>query len=247
MKKIFSKKVYLMLLAAVVPLWLMNFLSGQNGAAEVKRDHPEVPINSSIVAAAIGEQEPMVLKLSLSLSQHEDRLGKKNVTAEIKPAVVGYADSALNMSFFLNQVNAAEVGATQSESDFAKKSGAQQSAERNQELSLNIDRLARQKVELLNEDPFVAKLPPPRPPPPYVPPPPPPEPVAPALPFTFMGRMVENDRTILFLSKQNESYSAKLNDVLEREYRIDKIDNDQVTFTYLPLNIRQTMYIGRSG
>lgn len=253
MNKIFSKKVYLMLLAAIVPLWLMNFLSGQNGVSEVKSDQPEAPINNSIVTA-VGEQEPMVLKLSMSLTRYdlaeagaaqpEKQTGKY---AGEQLAAKGQDEAALNMSFFLSPAHAADVGTAQSEADMEKKASARQSAERHQEMSLNIEKLTRQKVEPPDEDPFVAKLPPPPPPPPPAPPPPPPAPVAPALPFTFMGRMVENDRTTLFLTRQNQSYSVKVNDVLEREYRVDKIDNDQVIFTYLPLNIQQTLYIGRPG
>lgn len=247
MKKIFSNKISLMLLAAVVPLWLMNFLSGQHDTAEVKSSQPEVLANNSSVSAAAGDLEPMVLKLSMSLSQYEGRHNTSPVKEGARSQVENQVEATLNMSFFLSPVHAAEIGTAQAEAASEKKVGARQSAERHQEMSLNIEKLSRQKVESPKEDPFVAKLPPPPPPPPPAPPAPPPAPVAPALPFTFMGRMVENDHTTLFLTRQNESYSVKVNDVLVREYRVDKIDNNQVTFTYLPLNIQQTLYIGRSS
>ena len=252
MKKIFSKKIYWVLLAAVAPLWLMNFLSGQNDVAEIKSSQPEGLASKPIVPAAAGNEEPLVLQLSLSLSQHgaaeaeqpEQQLSANTIA---RPGAVAYTETALNMSFFLSPVNAVEIGTAQAASGTEQKAKTRLAAERHQEIMLNIDNLTRHKVDMPKADPFVAKLPPPPPPPPPTPPPPPPAPVAPALPFAFMGRMVESDRTTLFLTRQNESYSVKLNDVLLHEYRVDKIDGDQVIFTYLPLNIQQTLYIGRSG
>ena len=79
------------------------------------------------------------------------------------------------------------------------------------------------------------------------PPPPPPAPVAPELPFTYLGRMVENDNTVLFLSKQDQSYSVKIAGIVDKNYRVESINDDQVVFTYLPLNIQQTLSFGRRG
>ena len=272
MNKIFSKKTYWILLAAIVPLWLMQLVQSgffnrkPPGQAQVVALNSAIPKPEKIEAPEITERveahEPIVLKLSLSLDllnqpQTIEARAEKNeaqlteqarlgVRQSSQPAQQSSLDSTLKQGFFLKQANATIVVAAQAEPSVAKKS-ERQAAERQQDLLLNIDKLSRPKIDSPRADPFVAKLPPPPRPLPPAPPPPPPVPVAPALPFTFMGRMVESDRTILFLTKQNESYSVKLNDVLERDYRVDKIDNDQVVFTYLPLNIQQTLYIGRSG
>ena len=257
MKKIFSNKIYWMLLAAIVPLWLMNFLSGQNSffgqdrAAEILPNQApiQIQVQNADVPTVMVEQDQMTLKLSITLSTlHASAATQpENRTEKYVSDIPRASAAALNLSLFLNQAYAADIGAVQAEAVAAKKVSARQATERHQELMLNIDKLTRPKIESPNEDPFVAKLPPPPPPPKPIPPPPPPAPVAPELPFAFMGRMVENDRTTLFLTRQNESYTVKVNDVLVHEYRVDKIDNDQVIFTYLPLNIQQTMYIGRSG
>ena len=251
MKKIFSYKNSLMLLAAIVPLWVIYFVQNeffsrkQADPAQVVAPESLIPKPEMIKAAEV--HEPMVLKLSLSLEfnphQTVEARAEKNVGA-LRADQAGLA-ATLNQGFFLKQANATAAVAAPAETSVKKNE--RQAVERQQDLMLNIEKLARPKIDMPRADPFVAKLPPPPPPPPPAPPPPPPVPVAPALPFTFMGRMVESDRTILFLTKQNESYSVKLNDVLEREYRVDKIDNDQVVFTYLPLNIQQTLYIGRSS
>lgn len=83
----------------------------------------------------------------------------------------------------------------------------------------------------------------------YVPPPPPrpgppPAPTAPPLPFAYMGRMVEDGRTTVFLTQQDRNYAAKIGDVLDGTYRVDGIDAGGVTLTYLPLNTQQTLAIG---
>lgn len=72
-------------------------------------------------------------------------------------------------------------------------------------------------------------------------PPPPTPPSAPQLPFTFIGRMIDGNDVILFLSKSNRQYTAKVNDVLDDMYRVDKITDSNAVLTYLPMNIQQTL------
>jgi hypothetical protein len=73
------------------------------------------------------------------------------------------------------------------------------------------------------------------------PPPPPPPPSAPQLPFTFIGRLIDGNDVTLFLIFKNQQYSAKLNDVLDDTYRVDKITDKSAVLTYLPLNILQEL------
>ena len=211
MKKLFSRKIYWLLLAVIIPLWLMNFFFDQRSAAEVRLSQPDATID--------------YIPDAQTATERQDK-------------------AALNRSFLLSQANAAEAAPGLSTVQAENKVGARQAAERHGEMLLNVEKLGRQKLELPRGDPFVAKLPPPPPPAAALPPP---APQAPALPFVFFGRMVDNDGTVLFLSKQDQSYSVKLNSVLEHDYRVDKIEKDQVVFTYLPLNIQQTLYIGRAG
>lgn len=70
---------------------------------------------------------------------------------------------------------------------------------------------------------------------------PPPQPVAPSLPFTFIGRMVDRGEVTLFLSRNDRQYTVKEKDVLEDTYRIDKIGEGEALLTYLPTNTQQTM------
>lgn len=68
-----------------------------------------------------------------------------------------------------------------------------------------------------------------------------PPPSAPSLPFTFIGRMIDGNDTILFLSKNGRQYTVKANDVLDDAYRVDKITDNNAVLTYLPMNIQQTL------
>ena len=90
-------------------------------------------------------------------------------------------------------------------------------------------------------------LPPPPPvrvaPPP--PPPPPVVPVAPPLPFTFVGLLEQNaGRPQAFLSKGELLLVVAAGDLLDNKtYRVDALNAQQIVITYLPLNTPQTLNI----
>ena len=241
-----------MLPAAIMPLWLMNAFFDQRGAAQVGVSQAAALIpDTPGVQTAAGRQQPLGLKMSFTLSRGGAAVIGAAPSAAFMankvaawPAAARQDKAALSMSFFLSQANAAEVAPGLSAAQAEKKVVARQAEERHQEMLLNVEKLGRQKLESPRGDPFAAKLPPPRA---AAAAPPPAAPQAPALPFVFFGRMVEDNGTVLFLSMQGRDYSVKLNDVLERDYRVDIINNNQVVFTYLPLNIQQTLYIGQDG
>lgn len=86
----------------------------------------------------------------------------------------------------------------------------------------------------------------------YVPPPPPkalppPPPMAPPLPFSYMGKMLEDGRTTVFLTRQNRNFVVSAGDTIESTYRVDEIGAHSMTLTYLPLNIKQTLQIGEAN
>lgn len=82
----------------------------------------------------------------------------------------------------------------------------------------------------------------------YVAPPPPPVSVAPApaptappLPFTYIGRMVDEGVVVVFLSGNGRQYTVKAGDVLDNTYRVETIGDNDAVLTYLPLDIKQTL------
>jgi hypothetical protein len=63
---------------------------------------------------------------------------------------------------------------------------------------------------------------------------------APALPFRYIGKMIDGGKLAVFLQQGNESYS-----VMEGErvgdYRVDAISENEIRFTYLPMKTKQTL------
>jgi hypothetical protein len=66
---------------------------------------------------------------------------------------------------------------------------------------------------------------------------------APPLPFTYLGKAIEDGKLEVFLSRGEQSYSVRAGQKIDGEYRIDKVTQSSVTFTYLPLKTRQTLDI----
>lgn len=72
----------------------------------------------------------------------------------------------------------------------------------------------------------------------------PPPPSAPALPFVYLGKMIYDGATTVFLGSQDRTYTVKVGDVIDGNYRIDGIKGPLLTLNYLPLDTQQTMHIG---
>jgi hypothetical protein len=91
----------------------------------------------------------------------------------------------------------------------------------------------------------------------YVPPPPPPpapvvtapvvppKPVAPPLPFSYMGSYTPNGSpAVFFLTNGEKVYDVHLGDTIDNTYTIDSFNNGQLVFTYKPLNQQQQLSTG---
>lgn len=107
---------------------------------------------------------------------------------------------------------------------------------------LRLELLSRQPMKIRSEEMFAGKswyVPPPPPPPA-----PPPLPTPPSLPFIYLGKLLEGDKSTVFLTKLNRNYSVKPGDVIEDTYRVEDVTAGVMTLTYMPLNMKQTLYIG---
>lgn len=82
----------------------------------------------------------------------------------------------------------------------------------------------------------------------YVPPPSPPrapaKPIAPPLPFTYIGRMIEDDGTAVFVTEQDRNRILRVGDVIDHVWRVDAIETSRMKFTYLPLNETKYLALG---
>ncbi len=83
--------------------------------------------------------------------------------------------------------------------------------------------------------------------------PPPPKPVAavavpvataPPLPYTYVGRKLQDGAWEVYLAMGEEMRVARAHATLDAKYRIDTISPPVLSLTYLPLNQKQTLNIG---
>jgi len=76
------------------------------------------------------------------------------------------------------------------------------------------------------------------------PPPPPAKPVAPPLPFQYLGKISEGSETRVFLHHQGKYLIAKAGDVIDGIYRVEEIAGNRMTLLYQPLKEKQVLSIG---
>lgn len=70
---------------------------------------------------------------------------------------------------------------------------------------------------------------------------PPPAPVAPPLPFTYVGKWLERGETIVVLARDRQHYIVHAGENLDGTYVLESIDNDRLVIRYLPLNVAQVL------
>ncbi len=82
------------------------------------------------------------------------------------------------------------------------------------------------------------------PPPPPAKPPPPPPPTAPPLPFTYLGKKMEDGTWEVYLARGEHTLIVQAQSIIENTYRVDSIKPPTLSLTYLPLGEVQTLAIG---
>ena len=73
---------------------------------------------------------------------------------------------------------------------------------------------------------------------------PPPPPQAPPLPFTFMGKLVDEGGIVVFLTNGARNWIVRAGDTIEGLYRVEVIGDERMTLTYLALQTPQELAIG---
>ncbi len=66
------------------------------------------------------------------------------------------------------------------------------------------------------------------------------KPTAPPLPFRYLGKMIEDGKLNVFLARGDESLAVTAGQRVG-EYRVDRITEREVLFTYLPLKTKQSL------
>lgn len=85
---------------------------------------------------------------------------------------------------------------------------------------------------------------PPPPPPPPAPVVPPPPPQAPALPYAYLGRWLENGETTWYLTRGKLPLAVRTGQVLDGAWRLEQAAAGRLDFTYLPLNQTRSLRTG---
>lgn len=74
-----------------------------------------------------------------------------------------------------------------------------------------------------------------------------PPPVAPPLPFQYIGKtevVGEPGNVLIHLIKESTLYSVRLGENIDENYKLEKIEEDLLQIVYLPLATNQALFIG---
>jgi hypothetical protein len=71
------------------------------------------------------------------------------------------------------------------------------------------------------------------------------KPVAPPLPFRYMGKLTQNGKTEVFVLRGEDIISIAPGQRIDAEYRVERITDDAIRLTYLPLKARQTLELAQ--
>jgi hypothetical protein len=69
-------------------------------------------------------------------------------------------------------------------------------------------------------------------------------PVTPPLPFTFAGRYTEGNKITIFLMEGSLMHRVQQGEIVNKNYRVEKIDQASISLTYLPLGTTQILPTG---
>ncbi|UOD32034.1 hypothetical protein INH39_10395 [Massilia violaceinigra] len=67
---------------------------------------------------------------------------------------------------------------------------------------------------------------------------------APELPIRLLGRFLDDGRQAYFLQVEERNVVAYVGDKIDDSYTFDSAETDTLTFTYLPLQKKQTLAVG---
>ncbi|HEX6319757.1 MAG TPA: hypothetical protein VFZ84_12935 [Burkholderiales bacterium] len=68
-------------------------------------------------------------------------------------------------------------------------------------------------------------------------------PAPPPLPFRYIGSLRQNGKLEVLLMRGSAVYSLAAGDEIDGEYRVERITESTISFTYLPLKTKQDMHL----
>ena len=79
------------------------------------------------------------------------------------------------------------------------------------------------------------------------PPPPTPKPVAPPFPYAYLGGLSEDGVRTTFFNQGDRVLPVKVGDTIDAVYRVEQMNEKNMTLTYLPLDQSLTVHFRRGG
>jgi hypothetical protein len=64
---------------------------------------------------------------------------------------------------------------------------------------------------------------------------------APPLPFRYIGRVVQDGRAEVLLLRGAQHFAVSAGDSIGAQYRVERVSESEIVFTYLPLNVEQSL------
>ena len=113
---------------------------------------------------------------------------------------------------------------------------------------IDVAKLERAALAAPGNDPFAPKS--------FAPPPPapvahasaPPQPPsAPPLPFVYAGKVTQDGKTEVYVTRDDNLISIAPGEKIDGEYRVDAVTESSIRFTYLPLRTVQSLELEAGG
>jgi len=74
----------------------------------------------------------------------------------------------------------------------------------------------------------------------------PPPPMAPPVPFAYLGKRLEGEKWQVFLGRAGQTFVVTAGSTIDNLYRVDSISPPNLSLTYLPLGQSQSVSIGET-
>lgn len=72
-------------------------------------------------------------------------------------------------------------------------------------------------------------------------------PPIPVMPFLYLGKFEDKSGLVVYLMDGDVLLKVSKGEVIDQSYRLDSISDNSLVLTYLPQNVRQTLYIKRNS
>lgn len=72
-------------------------------------------------------------------------------------------------------------------------------------------------------------------------------PAAPPLPFSYLGKMIDGHKTLVFVGRGADHYSVEPGLTIDNTYRVEQITDTAITFVFMPLGTRQVLPVATAS